>query len=228
MLHERVTISSDEFIIHGFYECITNNSIFFKTQEGAKGFSSSSFKINKIQLLTYWFFIIFSVLWKRPCWTRWIWPERSCGPWKEAHSGACFLAGTVAHGIHLCWSSLCLKDCAPWKGPNAAAVLEELQHVGRTRIAVVHEGLCPAGGTPCSNRRDELLGNNCNSPFLIFPWELVGKWWQSICIYNKKASMRITKSHTTVFQLHHCSQAVNIGQASQVYFLLKGASRYWV
>lgn len=148
MIHERVTVSSDGLTIHGFYECITNNSTFFKTQEGAKGFSSS-FKINKIQLLMYWLFITFSLLWKTPCWSRWMWLERSYSPWRGAHSGAGFLAGTMAHGIHLCWSSLCLKDCAPWKGLNAAAVLEELQHVGRTHIAVVHEGLSSVGGTPC-------------------------------------------------------------------------------
>lgn len=56
MIHERVAITSDDFIIHGFYECIINNSDFFKTQKGEKVFSSSSFKMDKIQLLTYWFF----------------------------------------------------------------------------------------------------------------------------------------------------------------------------
>jgi len=86
--------------------------------------------------------------WRTPRWSRWM-PEGGCDAVEHPHwSGfpdrTCDLVG------ELCWSSLVLKDCAPWKGQvkrtHAGAVHKELQPMGRTHMEEVREGLCPVGG----------------------------------------------------------------------------------
>ena len=154
-------------------------------------------------------------------------PEGSCGPWRGAHTGGGFLAGPVAHGSHPCWSSLRLKDCAPWKGHMLEQFLKNCSlSEGLTLERFVKD--CILWDRPRveqGNSRDELLQTDHNSPFPISPWELVGKWSQCICARWKQVRGSLTPC-TTVFQLQRCNQAVNIGQASQLYFRLKGGSMY--
>lgn len=92
-------------------------------------------------------------------------PEGSCSPWRthagadswqelqlwrEAHTGAGFLEGPVAHGGPSLEQSI-PEGLYPMERTHIRAVLEELQTAGRTHVEV-HEGLPPMGGSPCWSR----------------------------------------------------------------------------
>lgn len=78
-------------------------------------------------------------------------PEGNCSPWRGAHAGAGFLAGTVSHGEVTLEQSI-TKGLHPRESMHAEAVLGELQPVAMTHTGAVHEEQHPVGGSPCWSR----------------------------------------------------------------------------
>ena len=78
-------------------------------------------------------------------------PGRSHGPWKEAHTGAGFLARTVALGGPTLDNSF-PERLHPMERAHAGAACEELHPVGKTHAGAVREGLYHMSGVPCWSR----------------------------------------------------------------------------
>ncbi|RMC15640.1 hypothetical protein DUI87_07842 [Hirundo rustica rustica] len=61
-----------------------------------------------------------------------------CSMWRK-HAGADFLAGAAAQNS--CWSSLFLKDCAPWKGASLEQLMKDSEKegvAGRSCYGLIH------------------------------------------------------------------------------------------